>query len=170
MKKNLLTALAVLAVVVAAYAQNIGVTAGYLNMEGKIKGDGMSIGVDDSGFYLGAFTSIKLNETFDFQPGIEYASVGSDSFLLIPLLFKYSVVEKFNLSAGGQFDYILEDVEDMKKVGIGFSFGLGYDITKKMAVNVDYSLGLNDRLKGELEGEGVSVKFNTFKAGLAYKF
>lgn len=170
MKKIMLTALFAVVVLVSTNAQNFGVTAGYLNMEAKVKGDGESIGVDDSGFYVGGFARIPVSEVLDFQPGLQYASIDGDSFLLIPLLLSYKVAEKFNLNGGGQFDYVLEDAEGMKKMGIGLAFGGSFDITPAVALEARYSLGLNNRLKDEWGGNDITVKFNTFQVGLAYKF
>jgi|TARA_B110000967_G_scaffold100904_1_gene103558 hypothetical protein len=51
---------------------------------------------------------------------------------------------------------------------LGLAIGAGYDISEKFYISTRYALGLINRL--EDAPSGVSMKLNTFQAGLGYRF
>jgi opacity protein-like surface antigen len=174
MKKVLLIAVVALLGLGSVNAQDakFGVVAGYHNLSQKISGDGASISFDVNGFYVGVSGEFTLSETLNLQTELQYASVSQDGasidLIVLPILAKYSVSEKFSLQAGPQLDFIVSDSEDANVLGLGLAIGAGFDITEKFYISTRYALGLTNRL--EDAPSGVSIKFNTFQAGLGYRF
>ena len=182
MKKLFLT-ITLLAFCYTASAQDskFGITAGYQSSSFEISGDGVDLSTDASGFFLGFFAQFSVSESLSIQPELHYSSVSdSDSDdnddesvgdIIIPIMLKFHVSDKFNLMAGPQFDYITEeDTEGIKKFGMGLGLGLGYDISDSISLGARYSLGF-DRLDDEGEDVGdTSFKINVLRIGLSYSF
>ena len=83
-------------------------------------------------------------------------------------MLKYHVSQKFNLQAGPQLDYLLSDSEGLNAIGFGLGFGAGYDFSEKIFVSTRYALGLSNRFADA--PFGISLKLDTFKIGLGYRF
>jgi len=158
---------------------NYGVKAGYTTTILKVTLDGDSASDDVSGFYIGAFAEIGLSEKFSIQPEVQYATYSQDGastgILLVPVLAKYNPDDKFSLFAGPQFDYLInkEDSEGFKRLGFGLALGASYDIAENVILDIRYTLGLSNRLDGDLEDFeefDFKVKFNYFQVGLGYRF
>ena len=111
MKKLLLVAITVLGFTYLSQAQEVrfGATAGYLNARGSVKAGDISISASESGFYLGAVADFNVSENFNVQPELLYANVDGSSGLMLPILGKFAISEKFNLQAGPQLVFSLED-------------------------------------------------------------
>ena len=177
MKKLFLT-ITLLAFCYTASAQDskFGITAGDQSSSFEISGDGVDLSTDASGFFLGFFAQFSVSESLSIQPELHYSSV-SDSDnddddesvgdIIIPIMLKFHVSDKFNLMAGPQIDYITEeDTEGIKKFGMG----LGYDISDSISLGARYSLGF-DRLDDEGEDIGdANFKINVLQIGLSYSF
>jgi len=182
MKKLFLT-ITLLAFCYTASAQDskFGISAGYQSSSFEISGDGVDLSTDASGFFLGFFAQFSVSESLSIQPELHYSSVSdSDSDdnddesvgdIIIPIMLKFHVSDKFNLMAGPQFDYITEeDTEGIKKFGMGLGLGLGYDISDSISLGARYSLGF-DRLDDEGEDIGdANFKINVLQIGLSYSF
>ncbi|MER3330003.1 MAG: OmpW family protein, partial [Candidatus Kapaibacterium sp.] len=99
MKKLLLVAIAVLGFTYSSQAQEVrfGATAGYLNARGSVKAGDISISASESGFYLGAVADFNVSENFNVQPELLYANVDGSSGIMLPILGKFAISEKFNL-------------------------------------------------------------------------
>ncbi|MDA9302801.1 PorT family protein [bacterium] len=181
MKKLLLfTALISFCFTVNAQESKFGITAGYQSSSFEVSGDGLDLSTDASGFFLGFFAQFSVSESLSIQPELHYSSV-SDSDnddddesvgdIIIPIMLKFHVSDKFNLMAGPQFDYITEeDTEGIKKFGMGLGLGLGYDFSDNISLGARYSIGF-DRLDDEGEDVGdASFKMNILQIGLSYSF
>ena len=81
---------------------------------------------------------------------------------------KYYVSEKFNLQAGPQLDFVVSESEGLNTFGLGLAIGAGYDISEKFFISTRYAFGLTNRI--EDAPSGISAKFDTFQAGLGYRF
>ena len=176
MKKLLLfTALISFCFTVNAQESKFGITAGYQSSSFEISGGGVDLSTDASGFFLGFFSQFSVSENLSIQPELHYSSVSDDGEsvgdLIIPVMLKFHVSEKFNLMAGPQFDYLTEDdTEGIKKFGMGLGLGLGYDISENISIGARYSLGF-DRLDDEgVDLDGASIKINVLQLGLSYSF
>lgn len=161
-----------------------GVKAGYTFVDLKVSVDGNSESDDVSGFYIGAFVDFFISEKFNVQPELNYANYSEDGessgVLLLPVLAKFKVDDKFSIHAGPQLDYLLneEDAEGLKRAGIGFALGAAYNISENIFIDARYTFGLSDRWDADdflddLVGSSdfdVKAKFNYFQIGLGYKF
>ena len=160
---------------VNAQESKFGITAGYQSSSFEISGGGVDLSTDASGFFLGFFSQFSVSENLSIQPELHYSSVSDDGEsvgdLIIPVMLKFHVSEKFNLMAGPQFDYLTEDdTEGIKKFGMGLGLGLGYDISENISIGARYSLGF-DRLDDEVvDLDGASIKINVLQLGLSYSF
>lgn len=179
MKKVILSALAVCAFgFVNAQEGNgiqFGVKAG-LNMS-KISGAKGADGKDldgKTGFYFGGVATKAINEKFAVQAELLYSMEGADKakldYLRIPVMAKYSVMDKLAVMAGPSIAFKMGDEEstkNTKSMDFGLGFGLSYDITSNIFVDARYNVGLSD-IKDS--GAGDSLKNNNFQVGVGYKF
>ena len=169
MKKVILAAILVVASLSSLKAQKIkySATAGYHSLSLKVSAGGFGISASKSGFYVGVAGEFQVAEKFSIQPELQYAN-SDESTLVMPIMAKYYVSEKFNLQAGPQLDMFLNAPAGFSSLGLGLGFGGGYDFSDKMYVTTRYSLGLSNR--AENAPAGASIKFNTFQIGIGYKF
>lgn len=154
MKKNvfLIIVVAFFCLNISAQGGNFGIKAGVDFATVKVAG----LSASETGFFVGAFTTINLSESILLQPELLYVSIKDLDFLSLPLLLKFSVAENLNLLAGPSLNYFLDMDEDEFKVNL--DFGASYDIGANLDINAKYSLGL-----GDVDVNGVFI-------GLGYKF
>jgi opacity protein-like surface antigen len=148
-----------------------GAVAGYHNLSMKVSEDSASVSADGNGFYVGVSGEFTLSETLNLQTELQYASASqgdSANLIVLPILAKYYISDEFSLLAGPQLDFIVTESEAVKDFGLGLAIGAGYDISEKFYISTRYALGLTNRL--EDAPSGVSMKLNTFQAGLGYRF
>ncbi len=152
-----------------AQETKFGVTAGFASISVKAKADeGISASASESGFYAGFFADIVASEKLHIQPSALYASASDANFLLIPVMAKYYVADKFNLQGGLQANLALEEeTEEISNFGLGLGFGAGYDINEKFFIEARYGFELTNRYSGE---EDVSVTLNPLTIGVGLKF
>ncbi|WP_165730483.1 porin family protein [Polaribacter sp. 20A6] len=175
MKKLLVIAALAFAGLGSVKAQEVsyGVTAGFHQLSLKVSVvEDFTLSTDASGFYVGFFGEFKIDEKFNIQPEIHFASTYKDgdssNQLIVPVMAKYYVSEEFNVQAGPQFDYILDsDTTGVNKFGLGLGFGAGYDFSDKVFASARYSVGLTNRLEDAPSGN--SIKFSTFQIGIGYR-
>ena len=192
MKKMSLVALLVIFSITIAYGQgetNFGLTGGFINGSGKASVAGFDVAEvqNGSGFFIGLLADISVAESFSVQPEILYAGIDGEGVILIPVMAKYYIAEKFNIQAGPQLDFLtgLNELEKraIKTTGFSLGFGAGFDISEKIAVQARYNVGLNNRVDSGLTdliddlnipiiGNLIDpeLKVNTFQIGLVYKF
>ena len=169
MKKFILgTACLLGGLVLHAQDVDFGVTAGFLNVEGKVKAEGVTFSGNESGFYIGAVADFTLTDEFHIQPELVYASVDEADAILVPIMAKYYVADKLNLQAGPQFVFSLEDTpEDFSSIGFHLGAGVGYDITENFFAEARYSFQINNSYTGS---EDVTARANYLTIGLGYTF
>lgn len=170
MKKLFLVAAAVFAFSYSSQAQDVrfGATAGYLNARGSVKADGVSISASESGFYIGAVADFNVAENFNIQPELLFAVVDESNGLMLPILGKFAISEKFNLQAGPQLVFSLEDTpEDFSSVEFDLAGGIGYDIDDDFFIEARYTFQINNSYTGS---EDVKVRSNYLTVGVGYKF
>lgn len=166
--KRILFILIAMATLSVNAQSNFGLTAGYLSATAKAESGGISISASESGFFAGFFADFEVSENFNVQPELQYISIQDGNALLLPVLAKYYVSEKFNLQAGPQLMFDLdESVDDFSSVNIDLAFGAGYDIDENFSVLARYSFQLNNTYTGPLD---LTARVNFINVGLAYKF
>lgn len=170
MKKLLLSVIAMAAFVSFTNAQEtkFGATAGFLSANAKVEFMGISVTDSESGFYVGAVADFGISEKFHIQPELAYASFGDGSALLLPIMAKFYVSEKFNIQAGPQLVFNLEETgDDYSSMYIDLGAGVGYDISEKFFVEARYAFQLNDAYTGD---EDFSTKIGFLNIGVGYYF
>ena len=149
-----------------------GASAGYYNLNLKVSEGSISASTSASGFYVGLFADIEVGESFSIQPELQFGSTSVDGEsvdqILVPIMFKYNISDEFNIHAGPQLDFVVSESEGLNAFGLGLGFGIGYDISDQFFISTNYALGLTNRL--EDAPSDFSLKFNTFQAGIGYRF
>ncbi|KAF2513699.1 PorT family protein [Flavobacterium zhairuonense] len=185
MKKIILSAVAVMAFGFAnAQDVKFGVKGGlnFANLGGDLDGDGVT------SFHVGALAEIKLSDKFAVQPEVLFSGQGADfsedgfdstlkfSYLNIPVMAKYYVIEKLSIEAGPQIGFLLsaknedEDVKDsFKSVDFGVNFGAGYDFTEHFFAGVRYNVGLSNIADVPDEAD-FKTNNGVFSVSVGYKF
>ena len=160
------------------------------------------------GFHIGGFVEIKISDKFSIQPELLYSAQGGKlnftvltsidgdpnsvpeyvntevvnnlSYINIPVMFKYYVIEKFSLELGPQLGILVdskrkmtntnngqtfEDSYNYDSIDYGLNLGAGYDITDSLTTGIRYSLGLYDIATFSNE-----VKNSVLSLSVSYKF
>ena len=170
MKKLVLVVVAVFAIVLSSNAQEarFGATAGYLNARGSVKAEDVTVSASESGFYIGAVADFNVAENFNIQPELLFAVVDESEGIILPILGKFAISEKFNLQFGPQLVFSLEDTpEDFSSVEFDVAGGIGYDIDKDFFIEARYTFQLNNSYTGS---EDIKVRGNYLSVGVGYKF
>ena len=158
-----------------------GVSAGYNNFILSASVDGFpgsgSEGV--SGYYVGFYSSFELDSKWFIQPELQFSQVFNEgenlNMLVLPVMFKFYLVDKFNIQAGPSFDLFLNNEdEEVNDFSIGLGFGGAYDITDELSITTRYSVGLTNRTPDFTFSDGfntydISTKSDYFQIGLTYK-
>ena len=191
MKKNILTAIAILAFgFVNAQQTRFGIKGGVslTNFSGDAEAN------SKVGFLVGGFAEIKVIERLSIQPellfsaqGARYEYIGMDntnlnlSYINIPVLAKFYVTKEFAVEGGPQIGFLTsakDDGEDVKNfyksADFGFNFGAGYNFTDNLSVGLRYTVGLSGVVDGgdydDIDDYYDSAKNSVLALSLAYKF
>ncbi len=169
MKKVLLIAtIALFGISANAQSPDFGVTAGYLNARGSVKAEGISVSASESGFYAGVSADFEISENFHIQPELLYASVDGNGAIMLPVVGKFYIDDKFNVQAGPQFVFSTEDTpDDFSSIEFDLAGGLGYDITDNIFAEARYTFQINNSYTGD---EDIKVRGNYLMVGIGYKF
>ena len=176
MKKIILTVAAVFAFGFAnaqdGDGAKFGIKAG-LNMS-NITGDFDADGA--TSFYVGGLVDLAISENFHIQPELLYSMEGADdasiSYLRIPVMAKYYVMEGLNLQAGPSIAFkVAAEDDEMDEITKSMYFGLGigaaYELPMGLFFDLRYNLGLNNIYDGEGDWD---AKNTAFQIGVGYRF
>ena len=183
MKKLLLSALFVTAFGFTTQAQEVqfGVKAGVniADLGGDVDTEGSL-----TSFHVGGVAEVKLTETFSVQPELLYSMQGANiadgvdlelSYLNVPIMAKYYVMEGLSIEAGPQVGFLLsadqdgEDVKDtVKSVDFALNGGVAYDLQMGVFFQARYSAGLSDI--NDVDGVDMKATNNVFSLSVGYKF
>ena len=148
---------------------NIGITGGLFNGGEKFKSGSSTATASDTGFYLGINYKMPLSEKFTFNPEINYGNLNNASFGFISARVLYYPFNKFYIQGGPQYSYIFEALGDsLKKGGVDFSLGLGYEITDHFFIQGRYSFEQTNRSNFDIED--VSSRLRWIFIGVGYNF
>ncbi|SFW67429.1 outer membrane insertion C-terminal signal [Sinomicrobium oceani] len=181
MKKLVLLAVMAFGFVCSSSAQDVtfGIKGGLNFSTVKFDSDMGGASPDGkTGFYIGGLADFGISEKFHIQPEAIFSFEGADdydmTYLNIPVLAKFYVVEGFNIQAGPQFGFLLdsdEDSEFLKTMNFGLSFGAGYELPAGVFFDARYNLGLSDVLDVDVaDAVGAELKTRGFMVGLGYRF
>ena len=172
MKKIILTVAAVFAFGFAnaqdGDGAKFGIKAG-LNMS-NFSGDGEWDG--KTGFYIGGLVELLYSmEGAEVDMG-EFGNADYGvSYLRIPVMAKYYVMEGLNLQAGPQIAFKMGTAEDyadeaIKSMDFGVGVGAAYELPIGLFFDLRYNLGLSNIS----EDEDADVKNTAFQIGVGYRF
>ena len=159
-----------------------------------IKG-GVNLATDggDIGYQVGGFTAFNFTEKLSLRPEIlfslqhmdydiqndnegaggPYTGSIKEYFISLPLLLKYKLIDNFEIAAGPQFGYILDqDIknnsdsftlrsDDWDKFEFAVASEVGYVISEEYRVGLRYIYGINKRY---------DINTSLLQLSLEYKF
>lgn len=191
MKKIIFSALALVSFVSASQAQSFSigpkVGANFSSLSGVKNGE------SKTGYYFGAFAEVGFSGKFSIQPEVLYTAQGgkleggeiNNSYVSVPIMFKYKLIAGLGLEFGPKFDFLTKS--DTKLLGTkfeskdsyqSFNFGLGVGLSYKLplGLNIDarYNFGLSKLNKNaSIGGIPIStdnIKNDVFQIGVGYRF
>lgn len=192
MKKIILSAIAIMAFAFSnAQETRFGVKGG-LNLTTFAGGnyyDAKSL----VGFQVGGFAEIKIIERLSIQPEVLFSTQGAKfdggidgdfdsklNYINVPVLAKFYITKQFTVEGGPQIGFLVsakeegDDVKDFyKSTDFGFNFGVGYNFTDNLGVNLRYTVGLSnvaDYNAEDFDEYFDSPKNSVLALTLAYKF
>jgi hypothetical protein len=180
MKKSLILLAAILVCGSNLNAQNVtfGLKAGanFSNLKIVFDGDGASPDGATS-LYVGGLVDVGISDKVHFQPELLYSIEGAQdaevSFVNIPLMLKYYLVEGFNIQAGPQIG-ILADAEGgtdgLKGTNFGLNFGAAFEVIGGFFADARYNLGVANITESEPGFEDVKLRTKGFQLGVGYRF
>lgn len=122
----------------------------------------------ETGYYIGLTADLSFSEQFHLQPTLGFSYVSDSALLILPIMAKYYVANNFNLQAGPQLAYTLEDLPDQfSALGIFATGGLGYDIGTRFWIEARYAYQLNNIYTGVLDLKAMA---DVLMFGVGYKF
>lgn len=166
MKKLFIAFVFAIAITTSVSAQEgLAVKAGLNNITFDIDTGGFFDASDSElGFFIGGGYNFVASETFDVEPSLLFSFVDELTSLYIPIMAKYKISDVFNVQAGPQINYLLEDLPD-GEFGLDLAFGAGYQIDDNWFVEARY--GFQISRGGDL---GDAVDINTLTLGAGYRF
>ena len=125
----------------------------------------------ETGFYIGvAFRDefLELSDDFAIQPEINFVAIKDLNQIQVPILAKYTIVDKLNAYAGPNLGFLFDTPDGIKSFNFAVDVGLSYDVTDNILVEARYDYGLSNLF--ENGNSNFSTKLRNFQVGLAYRF
>jgi len=179
--KKLIIAVITLCIGTTAFSQEIdlGIKAG-ANFANITDVDDFS---SKTGFQAGIFAGIKFTDKVGIQADLLYSQQGAEfdagdfdlTYVNVPVVLKYYLVQGLNVQAGPQFGFIVDDkistvfgdIEESieaEKTDVSGIVGAGYDFPFGVRVDARYNFGLTKVV------EGSDSKNSVFSVALGYSF
>lgn len=173
MKKLFFSALALIAFA-SAQAQSDTVVFGVKGglQVSTFQGDGDAD--SKTGFYIGGLVDLPIAGNFHIQPELLYSAEGADeadmSFVRIPIMAKYYIIENLSLQAGPQFGFRVsaeDGLDDFtKSFDAGIAGGAGYEFPFGLFVDARVNVGLVNIS----DVDGWDMTTHSFMIGAGYRF
>ncbi len=181
--KKLIVAAVILFMGTTAFSQelDLGIKAG-ANFANITDASGLS---NKTGFQAGVFGGIKFTDKVGIQADLLYSQQGAEfdfgkfdlTYLNVPVVLKYYLIQGLNIQAGPQFGFIVDDdilidlgdvTADAKAESFDLSgvVGAGYDFPFGIRLDARYNFGLTDVSKMS----GTDGKNSVFSLALGYSF
>ena len=173
MKKALIIlCIALLSCATTSAQTSYGITGGYYSYIEKVNLGGLSVSENASGFFIGVFGEFTLSKYIKLQGETQFTSVlnNGESLqqLVVPILVKYQVDDKFSDGLGPQFDYVIQELVLGKQFGMALSIGLFYDFLDKFYATSRYAFGITER--AEDHPNDLSGGINGAHLGIGFRF
>ncbi|MBO9586147.1 MAG: PorT family protein [Flavobacterium sp.] len=144
------------------------------------------------GYQVGIFSEIKPEEKYGIQPELLYSTHGVKnkfvqdgiaynndiklSYLNLPILAKYFVIDGLTVQAGPQIGFLMHAEENgvnitdhVKTIDFGLDFGIGYNFLEVCSVDLRYSLGLSNAVDFHVGDNNYKIKNNVFSLAFGCK-
>lgn len=167
-----------------------GIKAGGNFANNTFSGNGLSMTPSSvTSFYVGGLVTTSITKKISFQPELLLSMQGykwnrdsipltnNTSYLILPLMFKYNIVEGLHLEAGPQIGLLLsakdkfgdsEDVKDQyNSLDLGANIGAEYQFPIGLFLNARYNLGLTNIAK--FTAVDVTVKNKVVSLGIGFR-
>jgi opacity protein-like surface antigen len=166
MKKFVIVLVFTVGLTMNTYSQEgFAVKAGFNNVSINVDSGGFFDASDSElGFFVGGGYNFVASEQIDIEPSLLISFVDDLTSLYIPVMAKYKISDKFNVQAGPQINYLLEDLPD-GEFGLDLAFGGGYNIDSNWFVEARYGFQIS---RGGDFGDLVDI--NTLTVGAGYRF
>ncbi|SDG97401.1 porin family protein [Psychroflexus sediminis] len=117
-----------------------------------------SIGEDSRlGLTGGAFIGARFN-AFAVQAEVLFSQQGGEfnqesietDHALVPILLKFHFLRIFNLQAGPQFNFLVNDSDilESEKLSVSGAVGVGLSLGSSLSIDARYNYGFTDAFKG----------------------
>ena len=180
MKKLLLLGLMLVAFQMSAQDKpiTIGIKAGanFSNVKVDFEGAGGSPDGATS-IFVGGLVDFALSEKVHLQPELLYSIEGAKdadiSFLNLPVMLKYYLIQGLNIQLGPQIGFLLDaegGTDGLKSTNIAVNFGAAYELPGGFFVDARYNLGVSNIIEEEPGLEDLSLKTKGFQLGVGYRF
>jgi hypothetical protein len=191
MKKSIVIVLLALACSTAVFAQHfdLGAKAG-VNISNFVGGNFQDVAKSSLvGFHVGGFIDLMFGNHFALQPELLFSSQGARlesagnkenfrvSYIMIPIMLKYTFEGGFYLEAGPQFGFKVSEntpnqtIENFAKGSdLSAGVGLGYHSRFGLGIGARYLAGLSK--VGDFNGANIDPDFrnSVIQIGLFYTF
>lgn len=133
-----------------------------------------------TGFLGGIFAGAKLGDKIGIQADLLYSQQGAEfdagkidlNYVNVPVVLKYYLFQGFNLQAGPQFGFVVDDnvfqvfnnVAEAESFDLSGVLGVGYDLALGLRLDGRFNFGLSD-IFSERKG-----KNSVFSLALGYSF
>lgn len=109
-----------------------------------------------TGFTAGVFAGIKFSDKVGVQGDVLFSQQGAKfdtgevdlNYVTVPLVLKYYLTENFNLHAGPQFGFLIDDNLDplleAEPTDVSGVVGLGYDLILGLRLSGRYNFGFTE--------------------------
>lgn len=120
---------------------------------------------------------VGISEKVHFKPALQYSIEGVKhadiSYVNVPLMLKYYIVEGFNLQAGPQLGILVDaegGTDGLKTSNFGINFGAAFEVIGGFFADTRHNLGLSN-IADEDPGFGdFTLKTKGFQLGVGYRF
>ncbi len=129
-----------------------------------------------TGFVAGVFVGVKFSDKFAIQPELLYSQQDAKfdardfdlSYVNVPIIFKYYLIQGLNIQVGPQFGFVVDDniSEVFAEIGDDVDtnnfdtsgvIGLGYDFPLGIRFDARYNFGLTDVVDGGGKNSVISL-------------
>lgn len=132
-----------------------------------------------TGFLIGVFAGVKFSDKLGIQGDLLYSQQGANldpkdinlNYINVPIVLKYYLVQGFNLQAGPQFGFIVDDnikdvlgnVNEAESFDLAGVLGLGYDFPFGIRIEGRHNFGLTDvfnSIKGKNSVTSIAIGYS----------
>ncbi len=132
-----------------------------------------------TGFLIGVFAGVKFSDKLGIQGDLLYSQQGAKldpkdidlNYINVPIVLKYYLVQGFNLQAGPQFGFIVDDnitdvlgnVIEAESFDLAGVLGLGYDFPFGIRIEGRHNFGLTDvfnSIKGKNSVTSIAIGYS----------